>query len=623
MHAPRRLELEKNLTWLACALAITIMWLLVQGYHGLEGDAQIYAFQAWARLHPALAADLFLQDNSQDKYTIFSSFYALIISWFGVEDAARLLTLLFTLWLLYAAGRLAAAFASRRVAWFGVAALILIPTGYGGSSVFHFLEHFLTARLPAEAMVATAFACHASGKRTLGLIIASAAVFVHPLMALPCLLVLTCCWMPVRVSVIGAIAGCLSVVCVAIVAAKDPQLAHSFAIMDGPWLEVARERSQFLFLQLWSYHDWLLNARPFAYLIFLAVAIGDQRIRKLCIACCIVGATGIAIALISSCFDPVAILVQGQAWRWVWIGCLISALLTPLLISEIFKVRSCGTLCSLLLIAGWALPPFAGLLSAVLSLVIWILRPNRHYGLNSCFRAVTAFVLIALIAWVISNSVGLRSMPLDSMGNVIGARAALALLFWVGWRWLQDSRTPLTLACVAAAQLAIVLIVLPTSTKEPRTLGAAADVREFADWSNEISATSTVLVAPAQDVGAFVWFTLKRPNYLALDQSAGVVFSRTTALEIRRRSEVLLPLTDPTWKIWSGIKLKSGHGSAAPVTRPLTANALISICGDLVLGFVISPENVGIRSSTHTQEGAWKNWHLYDCSYVRANRTID
>ena len=49
--------------------------------------------------------------------------------------------------------------------------------------------------------------------------------------------------------------------------------------------------------------------------------------------------------------------------------------------------------------------------------------------------------------------------------------------------------------------------------------------------------TSTVLVAPPRDVGAFVWFTLGRPNYLALDQSAGVVFSRATALEVRRRSD--------------------------------------------------------------------------------------
>jgi hypothetical protein len=122
-----------------------------------------------------------------------------------------------------------------------------------------------------------------------------------------------------------------------------------------------------------------------------------------------------------------------------------------------------------------------------------------------------------------------------------------------------------------------------------------------------------VLVAPSHDVGTFVWFTLRRPNYLALDQSAGVVFSRATALEVRRRSEVLLPLTDPTFKIWSRIRR---HAPAAS-TRPLTAESLAQVCGDPKLGFVIAPENVGFEPVRHTQAGPWKDWNLYDCRRVR------
>ena len=68
----------------------------LHGYHGLTGDGQIYAFQAFARLHPQLTADLYLQNTSQDQFTLFSPLYAWCIGLLGLENAARLLTLLFT-----------------------------------------------------------------------------------------------------------------------------------------------------------------------------------------------------------------------------------------------------------------------------------------------------------------------------------------------------------------------------------------------------------------------------------------------------------------------------------------------------------------------------------------------
>jgi hypothetical protein len=142
---------------------------------------------------------------------------------------------------------------------------------------------------------------------------------------------------------------------------------------------------------------------------------------------------------------------------------------------------------------------------------------------------------------------------------------------------------------------------------------------EFSDWSGAIPPLGTVLVAPARDVGSFVWFTLQRPNYLALDQSAGVVFSRDTAQEIRRRSLVLLPLTDPTWKILSGIRRRAAKLKDNASTRPLTAAALIQVCSDPKLGFVISPENVGFESVRHAGEDPWKDWNLYDCRRARPN----
>ena len=172
---------------------------------------------------------------------------------------------------------------------------------------------------------------------------------------------------------------------------------------------------------------------------------------------------------------------------------------------------------------------------------------------------------------------------------------------------------------LSAMLIALSAYAFPAAFKQSRTLAAAADVREFEDWANAIPPSSTVLVTPPRDVGAFVWFTLGRPNYLAMDQSSGAVFSRATALEVRRRSEVLLPLMDPDWKILTSLRAESGseHKNKA-TTRPLTHGILIQVCADPQLGFVISPDKVGFDPLRHDHAGAWKDWNLYDCRTVRS-----
>ena len=103
-----------------------------------------------------------------------------------------------------------------------------------------------------------------------------------------------------------------------------------------------------------------------------------------------------------------------------------------------------------------------------------------------------------------------------------------AAVWWIATHrenWMSGA------ACVVLVALAIV--ILPAAFKQSRMFVSAPAIEEFADWRGAIAPANTVLVVPAQDVGGFVWFTLGRPNYLALDQSAGVVFSRATALEVQ------------------------------------------------------------------------------------------
>jgi hypothetical protein len=628
MHS-LNLGFQSKFATLSLALMLITLWLLMCGYHGLSGDGQIYAFQAFARLHPELTADLYLQNTSQDQFTLFSPLYAWCIGLLGLESAARLLTLILTTWFLVAAWSFVSAVTGRDTAWLAVGFLLIVAGDYGASGVFRMLDPFLTARLPAEALIITALGCHIRGMKRLGLLLALGAMFIHPLMALPGLLLVVCLWLPVRAGVLGAIGGIFATLAIAVAAVNLSAASQVLTVLDAPWLAVVRERSQFLFLQLWSIHDWDINAQPFLSLGLTAIAVADQRVRKLCAASALVGATGLAVAFIGGLVGPVAILVQGQAWRWVWIAVFIGAALVPVTALKVWRDDKCGPLCALLLVSGWTVPGVDGTVCVSLALILWLTRAQISSRLATNSRWVSAALGVAIVVWILVKCWAIVSPPTPPSGhahfgvvqiqNMFALRFPAVLLGALVWWGISAGRTTWVPVFLSAMLAAFSMLIFPAAFKQPRTLAAAADIHEFADWADAIPPTSTVIVAPPRDVGAFVWFTLGRPNYLAVNQSTGVVFSRKTAVEVRRRSEVLLPLTDPNWKILTSLRAKSGSGRKnEAATRPLTPESLMQVCADPLLGFVISPEKTGFDPLRHEHAGAWKDWNLYDCRKVRS-----
>src|SRR3979490_1642101 len=117
---------QSKIATLSAALMLVTLWLLMHGYQGLTGDGQIYAFQALARLHPQLTTDLYLQNVSQDQFTIFSPLYAWCIELVGLPYAETALTIVFKVWLLAAAWSLARELSSSRVAFLAAASLIIM-----------------------------------------------------------------------------------------------------------------------------------------------------------------------------------------------------------------------------------------------------------------------------------------------------------------------------------------------------------------------------------------------------------------------------------------------------------------------------------------------------------------
>ncbi len=612
----------------ALALMLVVLWTLTHGDQGLTRDAHIYAFQALAKIHPALAHDLYLQNSSQDRFSVFSSIYAACIKSYGLTEAGALLLGLCAAWFLAAAWQLARLVSDRELAWLAVGLLIITVGLYGAYQVFHFSEDYLTARSPAEAMVVTALACHFGGWRRLGLWIAVAAIFVHPLMALPGLLLLICLWAGIRFSVAAALCGLIVLLCLSLAAQAFPAAARMFVLMDPQWLEVVRERSQFLFLTLWKLRDWDANLRPFLCLTLTTLVMTEARVRGLCIGALLVGAAGLGVALIASLFGPIAILLQGQAWRWVWITSLICVLMIPATAIRLWREPNVGPLCAILLVSAWTVSVFDGAALASLALAVWVVRRRIRGQLALLVRGATVVFALFIFGWCVdqswliavrSHGVQLRPEWLTYARQLLGLQITVAGIFWSYWMLIKRCRTVWVPALWCVALIGILIVTLPAAFALALSRDWTAPTAEFLDWQRNIPPTDNVYVAKRGDSPIFTWFTLLRPSYLSVDQSAGVVFSRATALEIKRRAENLRPLMEPDWRLLSRNRrtkvASAGANTESP--RPLTAGILVGICRDPALGFLVGRRNVGFDPLPHARNGIWKGWYLYDCRRVR------
>jgi hypothetical protein len=526
------------------------------------------------------------------------------------------------IFLLAAAWFVVRALADRVIAFLSIAMLSTVLGTYGSAGVFHYSENFFTARLVAEALVVIALACQLHRKTLLALLIAGLAMLMHPLMALPGLLLMLSLLVPLRLAVVGAAAGVLASLALALAAAFLPGKNSLFTVMDPEWLEVVRERSQFLFLDLWSVADWELNARPFLSLALTYAALTHERAAKLSGNALLVGSTGLVVAWIAGTIGPSAILMQGQAWRWVWITNLVSVVLLVPTAVRVWKDARCGAICALLLVSAWTFEPANAPALLLLALAVWLGRSRITAPVAQLLNWAALAGAVGMTLWSATTLWTIATAPLpispyepDWIHRLHGIFESgiptmlfAAMVVWAVLGSPQKWASPV----ICAGLLVVLVTVLPFTFLSRSADGTTAQIQEFGDWERVIPPTRTVYVPGNKDNGQFVWLTLRRPNYLSSDQSAGVVFSRALAMEVKRRASVLLPVEDPDWRILSRIRQLRGF-------RPLTTASLEMICADPLLGFVASPENVGFDPVRHTGPGSWNGWNLYDCEHVRSS----
>jgi hypothetical protein len=593
----------------------------------LVGDSELYAVQALARNDPSLARDVFLSGASQDRYTIFSPIYSLCIGIFGLRTAALSLLVLFKVCFYGAVWAFARRLSDAGTALLTTTLAIVIPGEYGAYHVFRIAEDMLTARTIAEALAMTALALHVYGRRAAALALAAIGLCLHALVALPMVLLLSALNAGVRASIMGALAIVALVLAVPPTAVlMFPSSQSLFAVMDAAWLEVVRERSQFVFLQLWRLSDWELNLLPLFSLAVTLLVLGDARnIRVLCAAALTVGVAGLAVAYIAGVIGPVPILLQGQAWRWLWVPELVALLLVVPTVFHLWRRGPCGPLCAVLLLVAWLFPAIAGVYWAGASLCLWAARrhvperagPVMYFGALAVAGLAVAWSLAH--GWPDATSAnaasGTENRALHFARGLMELQSLPVILAFLVWHTILRSRRVSVPSVIVLGLVTVTAFAGAGALNDPLIEGSAAQLREFAEWRDAIPAGANVFVVERYYSAGFTWFTLQRPSYLTVDQSSGVIFSSATAAEIRRRADVLRPIEEPDWRLLSRRATHGGKFDAR--AQPLTKERLVQICADPMLDFVVAKEDVGLGLRMHHDwPGAWNGWNLYDCRRV-------
>ncbi len=535
---------------LTLVLLCVAVWMLVHPYQGIVHDANLYTLQALARLHPeSLAQDVFLRFGSQDRFTLFSPLYAAAIRLLGIDQAAALLTWLSQLALITAAWWLARAVMPARFALLGFALVIALPGDYGPDRVFTCIEPFLTPRMGAEACALAAVAAAFGGRKVWSIALSAAALVLHPVMGAAGVAVLFIAFVALPRPAWAAVLAKLGGIWMLLAAYAWP--AGEWGRLDADWLNLASQRSPYLFLSYWRIEDWSRAGILLTSLIVGSITLDskaltlDLKARLLCRSAALTMIGGFVLTAIACDIWHLALFTQMQPWRWQWFAAVVAALTLPLIVFRSWNRGTAGRVTALLLLATWIFGAgefaivasvctllsltFGRLAARKLRLLVW--GSCALLGLALLWRIATNLEFTDLHYMDAALPLWLRRATSFAHDGTAPA-ALIGVAAWV----LSKPRATGYWAC-AALGLTAIGILLPTTWR-------AWSAEEFPQRQIERFAPWRRVIAPSEEVfwgesPLSTWVLLNRPNYISAAQTAGLIFSPGSALEMQRRANRL------------------------------------------------------------------------------------
>jgi hypothetical protein len=590
-------------------------------YGGIVHDSQLYSGLVLNRIDPTfLSDDLFFRYGSQDKYSLFSPLMAPLVVALGNKTAFFLGYMLSISLLLTALTRLVLKlWPESPAAVAGLIYLAIVQVPYGGFVPLNVIEPFLSARMPACGLTLWAFTDILERRWTRGGLAMAFAFGIHPLMALPAIMILTIVFLARRWGAWGVIVPtALSMLAFGALLATPSVATPLFGNFDAYWLELTQQTNCYMFPQEWFAAQWFWNLFALAGLAGVAWAsrgTHDDRSRILAGAA-LVGVAGFFGTLLFTNL-PYALLMKGQPYRWLW---LPLALTPPAFLH--LAARSWQTSAVLPRLAAIGLAAFLCMSTyhslEILCLVFFL--PVTYYAAIVFFKNATAA---------------------DKVGGAVGVSALIGMFLWGGFRvWVfftectdvQEDLTPFNyfsfviLNVGAGIIVPTVLLIFAFAGRRlvntrrawaPLTTAVALQTALFTWMTTDSYQSLNPKATELQFAGAFLkehkakqtqplsiycnygrlyqyWIEWGTRSYYDCFQLAGFVFNRETAVEGKRRAMLVGPfeavsLAKNRWDILpSAIKDKiEGWHEIDIDTRQPTEDDLLALAQDPAIDFLV------------------------------------
>jgi hypothetical protein len=597
-----RKDVEKYILSFAIILSV---WLFSHPYMGLYHDSVLYSFQAISHLYPEpFKHDLFFAYGSQDDFTLFTPLYAWLIAHVGLETAMRLVVAVSQAVWIFASWRISAVLSKPQRPFF-LLVLFAIPGAYD-TVILGYGEMFATARIVAEALTLAALAAMLEKQPWLAAISILAAAAMHPLMAAAGILLLFLFWgqQSRRRLIAGAVFLGLAFLATLAILGLDGRLA----VMDPTWLALAKERDSIAFVSTLKLQDWNLVILNFCLLLTGWRLAENRPQKRLFLAVYIVGILALAAAVTGDSIWHCQLLIQIQPVRAFW----LVKWLAVLAFASLLWRKDVGGWIPVLMAMAWLAQDTAGGLIAMGAVLMAFFEKND--------KTVSRFGWLAL-AIVAASWTMFRWHK--HLGGLYSAWDAVRIFFYVmsAWflcvLWLKDDRPtvgparrsllPYHLFSLEVMGIGLCFFLLESA---PPLHNLIDDNGGYpAEFAARIPRNAVVYW---QGKIVYTWFYLGRNSYYSKRQSAGIVFSRDSAVEMKRRAERLAGLggLDSTWNFFS---LPPPQNLSPAAIR----SGLVRLCGDKNVDFVVLSRNFSDwRIAEWTDPSDSQKWWLYDCRKI-------
>ncbi len=534
----------------ALIVAALLALLVYHPYVGIRHDAVLYAGQALSHLTPSVfGQDPFFSQGSQDQYSVFGRLYAVAAQALGFSLAAKLGVMVSLL-----GGFIALVLTAARLLPPGAVGWCVLwacfsPLFYGENNIFAVREGYFTARSCAEALCLFGL-CLALGRQYLfSAVLLLLAGLVHPIITLPALALAGFVGLSERAGPKRAMQA-VAVATVLAALALGGWWVTGHGLLDADWLAMVDKATPFVFLKNWG---WGAAGVTLAHLLTLWMfsrwAAADAS-RAFARGLMLVAVVALLLAALGEALR-IQMVVAAQLWRALWLVGLFATLFAPWLATAVWRGHGAltarvdvnGRRMAAMLIAGGSFLTFFHHPAAVLpmamacALLAWVRQPIGRGLVLMCGMA-----LALVMAGVTVTQILFSRQALD-LHDLEGA-----------WQPVSVYLKPLVFLCLLVILAALLrrrwLVGLVMAALLVAYVLSGWDRRD--PWVRSVEAGDIGL-----QIGQYVpqqasvywpesldltWLGLRRASFFHGQQTSGVVFSRATAMDMKRRSEVVAPI---------------------------------------------------------------------------------